>query len=74
MPGISAPSSPDAMPPMPIHAMGPSDDTFGSPHRSSQPSSMPRWLACVCAMSYARRRTSTSFVRSRTMYDISTAC
>ncbi|CAM5480476.1 hypothetical protein SGRIM128S_07713 [Streptomyces griseomycini] len=36
---------------MPIHVIGGSADTFGSSHRSSQPSIMPRWLACVWAMS-----------------------
>ncbi|CAM5505216.1 hypothetical protein SGLAM104S_09337 [Streptomyces glaucescens] len=36
---------------MPIQAIGSCEDTFGSPHRSSQPISMPRWLACVWAMS-----------------------
>lgn len=59
----------------PIHAMvRPGGAIFGSPHRSSQPSSIPRWLDWVWAMSYARRRTSSSRVPSRTTNDISTAC
>lgn len=71
---------PWSMPSMPsddacfIHVIGGSSDVLSSPHMSSQPWSIPAWVAWVLAMSNASRRTSSSSVRSRTMNDISTAC
>ncbi len=58
----------------PIHAMAGPDPVWERPHTRSSSPIEPIWYCWPSAMSEARRRTSVSCVRSRTIIDISTAC